>query len=525
MWKRSLCGAIGQTYYDKLKNYEQALSAFQELIETFPDSRFQEEAMFKVAYLLGQLGRDDEALEQYEALVTQFPESKSQYFTLAYFNQGATYSGQRNYDKARENYEKSSQSTTDRKRKAKIQLRIGKTYLDQGDNKNAIAAYESLLEEYPDSNFIAQAKKAIADSHFNMEKWDQAIDWYNKVIKEHQDAKDVLPNCYYQIGNAYNKISVKHTEANETDQAIEKLKQGLNWYQKTLDNFPDSYLTYYNISYDLYQIWNTNYEKQNNKAAQLALQMLKGESLFSLDLRMVETGLILIASKSEQQQNYQEALRAYQELVNNFPSSDLISLALYGLGNANYQLKNYKEARKTLAGFLQLFPNSDRKGDAERLIAQSYFDEGKDHYKRKAYKTARETFDKLLRQFPNSDLKGEARRLSAHSYRLEEKYDQAYLAFDTLTGTEFDGSSEQEEAMYYAAYSLKKLSVDEIPNYEILNETLSDEVLARYTEFLTLFPDSKYVSDAYFDQGKIYTAQKKIWVCTETLRRCLEGYR
>lgn len=471
--------AIGQTYYDKLKNYEQALSAFQELIETFPDSRFQEEAMFKVAYCLGQLGRDDEALEQYEALVTQFPESKSQYFTLAYFNQGATYSSQRNYDKARENYEKSSQSTTDRKRKAEIQLRIGGTYQNQGDYEKAIAVYKALLEEYPDSNFIAQAKKAIADSHFNMEKWDQAIDWYNKVIKEHQDAIDLLPNCYYKIGNAYNKFSVKHTEASETDQAIEKLKQGLNWYQKTINNFPDSYLTRYNISYDLYQIWNTNYEKQNNKAAQLALQMLKGESLFSLDLRMVETDLILIAYKSERQQNYQEALRAYQELVNNFPSSDLISSAWYGLGNANYQLKNYKEARKILAGFLQLFPNSD--------------------------------------------LKGEVRRLSAQSYLDEEKYNQAFINFDTLTSTEFEGSPQlQADAMYRAAYSLKKLSVDEIPNYEILNETLSDEVLARYTEFLTLFPDSKYVSDAYFDQGKIYAAQKKYEFA---LKRCEDALR
>ena len=117
--------AIGQTYYDKLKNYEQALSAFQELIETFPDSRFQEEAMFKVAYCLGQLGRDDEALKQYEALVTQFPESKSQYFTLSYFNQGATYSRQENYEKARENYEKSSQSTTNRNAKPRSSYVLG----------------------------------------------------------------------------------------------------------------------------------------------------------------------------------------------------------------------------------------------------------------------------------------------------------------------------------------------------------------------------------------------------------------
>ena len=104
----------------------------------------------------------------------------------------------------------------------------------------------------------------------------------------------------------------------------------------------------------------------------------------------------------------------------------------------------------------------DLKGDAKSHIARLYFGEGKYHYERKAYKASRETFDKLLKQFPNSDLKGEARRLSAQSYLDEEKYNQAFINFDTLTSTEFDGSPQlQAEAMYKAAYSLKSLSIDD----------------------------------------------------------------
>ena len=285
-----------------------------------------------------------------------------------------------------------------------------------------------------------------------MERWDIAITWYDRVIKEHQDAADILPNCYYRIGNAYNnaynKFSVKHTEANETDQAIEKLKQGLDWYQKTIDSFPDSYRTRYNISYDLHQIWKTNYEKQNNKAAQLALQMLMRNFPFSFDLQAVEIDLILIASRSNLQQNYQGALRAFQELITYFPTGTYVEIARYSIGEANYQLQNYTEARKTLAEFLKVFPNSN--------------------------------------------LKGVARRLIAHSYRLEREYNQAYLAFDMLTSTEFDRSPQlQEEAMYYAAHSLKQLKV-------------YDEALGRYAEFLTRFPNSKHVTEAYFDRGEIY---------------------
>ena len=174
---------------------------------------------------------------------------------------------------------------------------------------------------------------------------------------------------------------------------------------------------------------------------------------------------------------------------------------LYRQGKANYKQKNYEAARKAFKELLEQFPNFDvvSSNEARRLIAQSYFDEGKEYYEQKKYEASRETFGELLKQFPNSDLKGTARLLIAHSYRFERNYNQAYLAFDILTGTEFDGSPEQEEAMYYAAYSLKSLKV-------------YDEALVRYTEFLMRFPKSKYVSKVYFDRGGIYLSNKKDYV-------------
>lgn len=50
----------------------------------------------------------------------------------------------------------------------------------------------------------------------------------------------------------------------------------------------------------------------------------------------------------------------------------------------------------------------------------------------------------------------------------------------------------QEKAMYQAAYCLKQQGV-------------YDEALSRYLEFINRFSDSEYVTDVYFDRGKIYT--------------------
>lgn len=456
---------IGTTYFHQLENYEQSLSAFQELIETFPDSRFQEEAMFKIAYCLGQLGRANEALKWYADLVNRFPKSRSQYLTLAYFNQGATYSHQGEYDKACENYEEASQSTTDRKRKAEIQLRIGGLYNSQGEHDSAIATYTSLLDEYPDSDFIAQAKYGIAQSHFNLEKWNEAINRYNDIIDKHKDseeAKDVIPNCFYNLGKTYYQLSVKHTEAGETEKGIEPLKQALDWYQKTLDNFPDHY-TRVLINQDLIQIWKANYEQKNNETAQLALEVLIKNSLAGVSL--VEADLILIGRENYEQRNYQEALRAYQELMKNFLTSVMTSVTLYDIGNTNYYLENYEDARLAFIQFLQIpFPVYVDKAKVRLLIAKSYL-------------------------------------LIAKSYieQQNKDYAQAYLGFDKLTTKEFQAYPDiQAEAMYRAAYCLKELEIDD-----------EAEAIGRYTEFMARFPRDQHVVDTYFDLGDIYAKQKK----------------
>ena len=49
--------------------------------------------------------------------------------------------------------------------------------------------------------------------------------------------------------------------------------------------------------------------------------------------------------------------------------------------------------------------------------------------------------------------------------------------------------------MYKTAYCLKQLKVN-------------DEALGRYAEFMTRFPDSKYITDAYCDLGSLYADNK-----------------
>ncbi len=121
---------------------------------------------------------------------------------------------------------------------------------------------------------------------------------------------------------------------------------------------------------------------------------------------------------------------------------------------------------------------------------------------RKTFKDAREDFEKLLtyellNEAPYSELKGEALYFIAKSFLVERNYRQAYIEFDTIATVEFKNYPDlQDDAMYYAAYCLRQRGI-------------YNEALGRYTEFMVKFPDSEYVTDAYFDLGRIYSIRKE----------------
>ena len=187
-------------------NYEQAYLEFDKLMteefKDYPD--LQAEAMYKAAYSLNQLSRDNEAIKRYTNFIKQFPDSP--YVAAAYFDQGVIYARQKNYQNARANYEIALQNAVDQTLQAEIQSAIGRTYFDQGAYKNALVSYNVLLEKYPDSNFIAEARLGIANSHFRLENWDEAIVAYKQVINEYKYSRYAV-DAYYGLSLVYRDIN------------------------------------------------------------------------------------------------------------------------------------------------------------------------------------------------------------------------------------------------------------------------------------------------------------------------------
>ena len=390
--------AIGQLNY-KLQNYEDSRNAFKSVLDGFPNSDFkddsqhliaqsflnesnyeqayqefdkiateefknypdlQAEAMYKAAYSLNQLGRDDEAISRYTNFITQFPES--QYVTAAYFDQGAIYARQKDYDNARVNYELALQNTADRVLQAEIQSAIGRTYYDQGDYENAITSYTTLLEEYPESDFIAEAKLGIADSHFRLQRWNEATVAYERVINEHEEETDFIPYSSYQIGEAYYKLGTVQRESAQdeesTQQAMTTLELALTWYQKTIDDFPQDAVA----PHALYgAIWALNDLGRKEELETVAREFIdKNRNDNEFDILAAEVQLRFADIKRQEFKQYVEAAEEYAKLWDYRP---LPKFHLVKLMGKFFEGRSYYEAAK---------PEGYQEGDTDATFNNEY---------------------------------------------------------------------------------------------------------------------------------------------------------
>jgi outer membrane protein assembly factor BamD len=78
----------------------------------------------------------------------------------------------------------------------------GSAYFEKEDYKGALESYKKLTDWYPFSVHAKEAEIRIADSHYKLEEYDQAITSYNEFSQLHpRDPKAVY--VLYQIGRCY----------------------------------------------------------------------------------------------------------------------------------------------------------------------------------------------------------------------------------------------------------------------------------------------------------------------------------
>jgi len=160
----------------------------------------------------------------------------------------------------------------------------GSSSFISGDYKEAVEAYTDLKDWYPFSKYAILAELKIADAHYHLEAYDEAIMAYEEFEKMHPK-NEAVPYVIYQIGlcwfNQIGTIDRDHTPA----------QNSLAQFNRLSDQYPGS-----------------EYAQKAAENIQACRDNLSGHELYVANFYF----------KTEQ---YMAALKRYEYLVEHYPDS------------------------------------------------------------------------------------------------------------------------------------------------------------------------------------------------------------
>jgi len=101
------------------------------------------------------------------------------------------------------------------------------------DYYKAVEDFQTIKDRYPFSQFAVLAQLKLADSHFNLDQYAEAIYEYEEFIKLHPE-NEAVPYVLYQTGMCYFK------QMRGIDQDQTNTQKAVIEFQKLIQNYPES---------------------------------------------------------------------------------------------------------------------------------------------------------------------------------------------------------------------------------------------------------------------------------------------
>jgi outer membrane protein assembly factor BamD len=176
----------------------------------------------------------------------------------------------------------SSFGTKEEKTAAQLAEEGRKEFADE-DYKSAIEAYEKLKDWYPFSAFAKEAELKVADAHYHLEEYEQAIAAYEQYEQLHPN-DEKIPYVIYQEGRCYfDRMKGVDRDQTNTEKALQVFK-------RLQSRFPES-----------------EYAETTDKHIQQCLKTLAGHEFYVGEFYFT-------------QEHYNAALNRFLNVVNNYPS-------------------------------------------------------------------------------------------------------------------------------------------------------------------------------------------------------------
>ncbi len=462
-----------------MKRPDDAVTAFQRIIDLAPTSEIAEQALFSILKTQHDLKRYNAILTSYQFIFRHLPPSQSHWRSLSYLYAAEAYLNMNRVDEAKAIYEMVLKVYPHEQAAFYAQDGLAWTYQMTGEDELSLDMRRKLTDMLSVAkssfNFSGANQLGIADSMYNQKQYEDAFQLYDKYARENPEDKKT-PAALYKGG-----MSLYH---------LRYYTQAVEVWTRLRDKFPAAPET----PKAEYQIGDTLFraQKYDESAAQYKRIIEKFKDSEQLPLAYLRVAMSAFNAKDDA-----ATLKGALALIARFPAAPEASDGL-DLMEAVYDRNAAADFKGSLRAVVDAAPGTTVAGDAQFRIGRRLFEA-------KKFADASVEFQRFSVDFTGNAKLKKAQFLLAESYFNGEKHEEAVAAFERFLDN-FTTGEDTPLALFHLAsahYALKNF----------------DPAAKNYQRLIDEYPSSEYTKAAQFNLALAYKATGKLDRAEEAYRR------
>ncbi|QIA08020.1 tetratricopeptide repeat protein [Draconibacterium halophilum] len=443
----------------KLDEKEKAKTAYNAASEYDFNADIKEDALFSYAKLTYELSYSpfNETIKAFDRYIVEYPNSPKN--TEAYEILGEVYMVTKNYKDAIESIEKIQNKTPDiLEAYQRVTFYRGLELFNNLAYNEAIENFDLSLANGSYSNEIkSRALYWKSEALYRVGDYNNSIASYNQFARSSSSATDAEAlSADYNMAYAYLKTDNKEAAQQHFRQYVEKM-QG-----KRTPKIADAY----NRIGDYYFL-NTNYAQAIDNY----------ERAYNIKMLEADYALLQIAFCKGLQRKQQDKINNLNLLLREFPESDYYDDALYELGRANERMGNNFEAVRQYQEIVENHPNSNFYRNALLQLGLVNYNNGDFNKALHQYKEVAENYKGTPEA--NSALQG------IKNCYVELNNVDAYFAYVRQLGGNVSVSASEQDQLTYSAAERVYMAGNEDADIQL-------------QQYLNQYPNGAYVTNAHF---------------------------
>jgi len=335
--------------------YDDAIGAFEEYINTYPNSSKLNDAYEYLVGVYYTTKNYEEALKSIDRINRQDIKLLKAKQRIAYYR-GVELFQEKDYLEAVTKFQISLKNNYEPKLKASAIFWMAEGFFRLGDYDNADNYYSDFLSSTGarSLDFYDKGYYNIAYAHYERKKYNTAVFWFKEFIENAQSVNQAL------INDAYLRIGDSYFIQKEYRSAIKNYKEAAS---VSLSN-EDYALFQSAVAYGVLGDYKQKAKQLNTLLKEQKNSIYYDDALFELG----RTELILGRDS--------EALSFYNQLINEYPNSDYLAGAYLKTGLIQYNRKEDDIALTAFDELIKKYPGSNEAKQALGKIKKIYIDKG-----------------------------------------------------------------------------------------------------------------------------------------------------